>query len=307
MFRKDHMKRNLAILSILLVHLTACLGAAQAGQVVLAVQSIRIQPYEEALNGFESVVDASVRRLILSEMNGSTVSSRIKEIKPAVILAIGMDALKQVGMVTDIPVIYLMVLNPPSAVSGKKNIYGVKMNIPQDQQLRVLLDALPSTKTVGLLYNPDRTGDLVEKTRDAARKIGVRIMATAVNNSKSVPSLIREMEKQIDVFLMLPDLTVVTPETVEVLFLFSLGNKIPVVAFSEKYVEMGALISTGIDAYDMGAQAGDMAERILSGGDLIKGSQIDPRKAVISLNPNVARMLGITVDERIARKAKIID
>jgi ABC-type uncharacterized transport system substrate-binding protein len=70
---------------------------------------------------------------------------------------------------------------------------------------------------------------------------------------------------------------------------------------------MGALMSTGIDAYDIGAQAGEVAEQILSGGDPIKDRQVDPRKAVICINRKVARMLGIAIDERIVRKAKLVD
>jgi putative ABC transport system substrate-binding protein len=186
------MKRVLVTFSIIIIIIAVYSSAAQAGRTILAIQSIRIQPYEEALNGFESVGDTTVRRIILSEASGSPVSDRIKAINPAVILAIGMDALK--------PVIHLMVLNPPSAISEKKNCYGIRMNIPLEQQFRALFDALPATKTVGLLYHPDKTGDLMEKVRDAGRKAGVKVIAKAVYNSKSAPGLIQEMKEQIDVF-----------------------------------------------------------------------------------------------------------
>jgi putative tryptophan/tyrosine transport system substrate-binding protein len=301
------MKRNLVILSTLLFLLTFSQGPAQAGQEILAVQSVRIQPYEEALNGFESVGNTNIRRLIISEMNGASVLDKIKKIKPAVVLAIGMDALTQLRTITDVPVIYLMVLSPPSAISGKKNIYGVRMNISQEQQLRSLFDVLPETKAIGLLYDPDRTGDLAEQAKEAAGKHGAKVVAKAVRHSKDVPGLIQEMKGRIDVFLMLPDLTVVTPETFEALVLFSLANKIPLVTFSEKYVEMGALMSTGIDAFDMGVQAGEMAEQILSEGDTVNGRQVDARKTIISINRKVAKTLGIAINERIIRKAKTID
>ena len=41
-------------------------------------------------------------------------------------------------------------------------------------------------------------------------------------------------------------------------FLFFLENKIPILTFAEKYVEIGALISIGIDVFDMGRQAGEI-------------------------------------------------
>ena len=67
---------------------------------------------------------------------------------------------------------------------------------------------------------------------------------------------------------VLPDITVITPETIEFLLLFSLENRIPVFTFSEKYVESGALMSIIIDAFDIGCQAGEMAKAIQAEKDI---------------------------------------
>jgi putative tryptophan/tyrosine transport system substrate-binding protein len=301
------MKSRLAVLSISLLLWALCLGPARAGQEILAIQSIRIQPYEEALNGFESTGIATVRRLVISEMAGASVLEKIREIKPALVLAVGMDALKQAGAITDVPVIHLMVLNPPAGISEKRNVHGVRMNIPPEQQIRAILDVLPATKAIGLLYNPERTGDLAEKTREAARRSGVKMVAKAVRQAKNVPNVIRELKGQIDLFLMLPDLTVVTPDTVETLLLFSLEQKIPLVTFSEKYVEMGALLSIGSDPFDMGAQAGEMAQQILSGRDMGNNRQVEARKTMLSINRKAAKLLGIAIAEKTLRKANAVD
>jgi putative ABC transport system substrate-binding protein len=101
-------------------------------------------------------------------------------------------------------------------------------------------------------------------------------------------------------------LTVIIPETVEAMLLFSLENKIPLVSFSEKYVEMGALMSIGVDAFDMGMQAGEMAQRILSGGT-VNVHHTDARKAVISINSKVAKKLGISINQRTIGKAELIN
>jgi putative ABC transport system substrate-binding protein len=106
---------------------------------------------------------------------------------------------------------------------------------------------------------------------------------------------------------MIPDLTVITPETVEFLLLFSLENQIPLLAFSDKYVELGALLSIGIDPFDIGRQAGEMAKKILSGGDVRNVQQVDARKAIISVNLKIARKLGMNIDEKMIRKVKIVN
>jgi len=74
---------------------------------------------------------------------------------------------------------------------------------------------------------------------------------------------------------------VITPETIEIMLLFSFENHIPVLTFSEKYVELGALMSIGIDAFDMGCQAGEMANQILKGSDVSIIQNAYARKAVI--------------------------
>ena len=301
------MLRNLFRLLIFFILLTLCKGSAWAGQEIVAIQSIRIQPYEDAVQGFESACGAKIKRLIISELKGTDIVEKINEIRPDMILAVGLDALSRVIRIKDIPFIYLMVLHHQSILSGEKNISGVSLDIPQEKQLRTLLVALPRTKTVGLLYAQEKTGRLAKKAREAAREIGIKLLAKEVHSTRDVSQSIQDMKGKIDVFWMLPDLTVITPETIEFVLLFSLENKIPILAFSEKYVELGALMSVGIDAFDIGIQAGEMAEKILSGRDIMNARHVDARKAVISINLKVAKTLGIPIDEKIIRKARIIN
>jgi putative ABC transport system substrate-binding protein len=219
--------------------------------------------------------------------------------------------------VKTIPIVYTMVLNPLAMLSGGENIRGVSMNIPPEQQLRALLRALPQVKTVGLLHDPDRTGGFVREAHVAALGMGVTLVAREIHDSKDAPSLIMDMRGKIDAFWMLPDITVITPQTVEFLVLFSLENTIPLLAFSEKYVELGAFMSTGIDAFDMGRQAGEIATKILSGADVRSVRHVGARRLVVSTNLMVARKLGITLDmamdsgtgssQKIIREAQMIN
>lgn len=299
------MGRNLFTIIILLLSIT-CQGLSEAGQEILAIQSVRVKPYEEAIKGFESACNSKTKRLVLSDLEEVDLVKEVKKIGPDLIVAIGMDALSSVKRIRNIPVVYLMVLNPASILSGEKNVTGVRMNVSQEKQLITLTKVLPEVKSIGLLYDPDRTGTLVKRAQDAAGKIGIKLIAKKVYSPTGVPSLVRDMKGKIDLFWMLPDITVVTPETFEFLLGFSLEHKIPVLTFSDKYVELGALMSIGVDAFDMGSQAGEMARMILSGRDPSDVPQVDARKAVISINLKIARKLGIHIDEKILRGVRII-
>lgn len=307
------MKKVLGIFLLLMV----CHGSAEAGQEIVAVQSIRVKPYEEAIKAFKSVCRCRIQRLVVSELEGADVVGEIRRIRPDMVLAIGRDALSMVRKIKSVPIVYLMVLNPQTILSGEENITGVSMNISPDKQLRALLDALPQTKHIGIVYDPDRTGTFVKDARNAAGRMGVTLIAREVHSSKDAPSCIMDMREEIDVFWMLPDITVMTPETVEFLLLFSLQNNIPLLTFSEKYLEMGAFMSTGIDPVDMGVQAGEMANRILRSKDTKPGQQVHARRMVVSTNLMIAGKLGITLniagssgmnmDEKIIRNSLIVN
>ncbi len=287
------------VLIITLSTLFCCLSAtAAAGQKVLAVQSIRVTPYEQALKGFESVCNLKVRRFVLSDYENVDIAHKIKSLRPDMILAIGATALSIVKHIRKIPVVYLMVLDPKAVISSdKKNISGVSMNIPQQDQLSIIVKIFPNAKDIGVIYNPKKTGFMIKRAEASAWGAGINLIKKTITDPKDAASRIMEMQGKIDLFWLSPDTTVLTPETIKFLFLFSMNNKIPVIAFSKNYLGMGALLSIGIDSYDIGRQAGELAKKILKGHKKLLNKHIDARKPVLSLNKKIADKLGIKVNK----------
>lgn len=294
--------------------LVACYGSAAAGQEIAVVQSAELPLYAQAIQGFARVCDASLQKMVIDESRRDDTLRKIKMNRPDMILAIGPDALSLVKRIKTIPIVYVMVLDPQSTLSGQENITGVKWATSPDRQLRGLRQILPHAKNVGLLYDPDRTGYLVEEAQKAAREIGITLMVKEVHSSKDVAPSVMDMRGEIDVFWMLPDVTVLTRETEKFLILYSIKHRIPLLAFAERYLDMGAFLSTGTDAFDMGAQAGEMANKILLGKQVRDIRQAHARKYVVSTNVMIAGKLGIPVnlamtsstDEKIVRRALMV-
>jgi len=279
----------------LLLFFTALLGTAEAAPKVLALQSVSIAPYEEAIKGFDYILDVDVQRLYVAEHKEKEVLREIQAIKPDLVLAMGRDALLIARRIRTIPVVYCMVLNP-LALLRDSNISGVSMNLSPEKQLKELARVFPAARGIGLLYDPEQTGLFVQEVREAAPKLNVKVMATVVHSPGEVPLRLKGMKGKVDIFWMLPDITVITPETVETILLFSLENNIPILTFSEKYLERGAMLSIGIDPFDIGCQAGELAQKILSGKDVGNARRVDARKAVISVNGKIAEKLGFSVE-----------
>jgi putative ABC transport system substrate-binding protein len=112
---------------------------------------------------------------------------------------------------------------------------------------------------------------------------------------EQVPSVLAGLKGRIDWLWMVPDLTVLTPQTVDYLMLFSLESRVPIFTFARKYLDMGAALSASIDPYDMGRQAGEMALALLRGTSVAELPQQAARKVVVEVNDTAAKMLGVAI------------
>jgi putative ABC transport system substrate-binding protein len=99
---------------------------------------------------------------------------------------------------------------------------------------------------------------------------------------------------------MLPDATVVTGDTVELLLRFSFQHAVPIFSFSKKYVEMGAVASLDVDPYDMGVQAAEILSKVAAHhSDAIR---VYARKSHLTVNKNVAAKMGLPIRDEVLKK-----
>ncbi len=273
-------------------------------QQILVVRNQRFRPYGEALSGFRHVLDERFKGLDYIIREGKEAASTIRHKKPDLILAIGMDALYAVKK-TDIPVVYLMVILPSAGSLEEKNITGVNMTISPERQLSSLRRIIPGARRVGLLYDPKKSGSFVRKAQRVARGLRMDLLAKEVSQAKDVSRALSGLKGSIDAIWMIPDTTVVTPETAELIMLFSLENRLPVCAFSVKYLELGAFMSLDVSAFHMGKQAGELAARILSGANARDIPPVEADNPTLSINESVARKLRIPLGDDLRSKVRI--
>jgi ABC-type uncharacterized transport system substrate-binding protein len=263
---------------------------------VLVIQGLRVKPHDEAFRGFRSACAADMKRIYLTDLDGTDMARLVREEKPRLILAIGPEALKKVRSIKDVPIIYLMVVNPQPIVKENRNITGITMTVPPEKYLDLLTKIKPRPKAVGLIYDPAKSGQMVKRAQQAARARGIELLTREVGSPKEVPAALDGLKGIVDALWMLPDTTVVTPETVELFLLDSQENSVPVIAFAAKYMEMGALASLDLDGFDQGKQGGEMATTLLNGTAVADLPGTEARSATVKVNRNVARKLGISLD-----------
>lgn len=274
---------------------------------VVTVQGFKIRPYDEAVKGFERIVSGNNRKIILSENKGADIVEKLRRTHADLILAVGMGAMTKVSAIRNKPVIYLMVLDPSPKNKMMKNATGISMNASPDAHLDIFQKALPDIHKIGLIYHPEKTGFFVDQAVPAAKEKKIHLHLETIEHPKELFLKLNQMKNDIGAFWMLPDVTVVTPETTEMLMLFSLENRIPILTFSEKYVALGAVLSVGTDPFDMGKQAGKMARKILNGADISTISPEYASETVITINTKAAEKLGIQLNKKVLKEANIIN
>jgi len=287
-----------AFLSVLCT--TSLLSAAE----IVAIKSSSLRPYNEAIEGFKSTCECSVRELNLAEMKIKDIKGDILKSSPDAVFAVGLDALNSVSDINGLPVLYTMAAGAGPEISTEKNKrYGVSMDILPEKYLSTMAKLFPHAKRIGLLYSKFHTGTFVtEALASPLRRF--EIIALEISRPGQAPSVIQTLKGKIDIFWILPDPTVATPATIDSILLFSFQNNIPVVSFTSKHVKMGALASLSARPFDLGAQAGKIAAENLSTNFRSVPALSHPQKISLSINRKIAAKLGISLSDAVVREAE---
>lgn len=162
---------------------------------------------------------------------------------------------------------------------------------------------LPQARRVGVLYSSDANARLVTRARDIARAMGFELVARRISSPSEIPRALSAMSGQADVLWGLADDRVLTPETAQAVLLNSLRTKLPFVGLSTQWVRGGAVYALDRDYTDMGAQAADLAVRVLDGLPLRGLESVPPRKLVYAVNLRSAALMRITIPDNLKRGA----
>ncbi|MEW6288777.1 MAG: ABC transporter substrate binding protein [Thermodesulfobacteriota bacterium] len=250
--------------------------------------------------GVKSIEPYRFREIDISQSPiKSAVEQEIRETRPDLILALGRNALLAVRDIPRIPVIYLLVVAPDIIIEDRDNITGVNLDIPARLQFAEISRLLPSVRRIGVIYNTAHSAmDIQQAKKD---RPDLEFIALNAQSTKEVPARLEELRGRADLIWLLPDLIVTNPQTLESYFLFSFTNKVPVLAFSEKYLKSGAAVAVTFDLEAMGEQAAGMAARLLLGAPVSTVPPMDISRVKTIVNPTAARKLQLPITEETPR------
>lgn len=275
-------------------------GFAAVAQKVVLLRSSELAPLKAVEESFTASLGQPVKTLVLTKSSPEQVRAALAE-GPSLVFAIGAEALEAAANKSAAPILYAMVPSTHKVPGAAKGIPMLVEPVPQLQAAKALL---PEMKKVGVLFDPSRSGPLVEECEAAARAAGVTLVKAQVTARSEIAGATRALMDQVDLLWLLPDPTVVSGETFKFLVQTSLSMKVPLLGFSGAIAKAGALVSTDVELPQMGKAAAQAARRVIGGGAL----QVEPPAPGIVINGKTAELLGVSIPKALLeRGARVIE
>ena len=273
---------------------------------VTVIKSQDLSIYQEALDGFKKVYRGKLREFNLEgdREEAKKVVAFLKKVPPKIVLAVGLLAARVAQQeFPEIPVIFCMVLNSERFFLSAKNMTGVSLDIPPSLVFEKIEELFPERKKLGLLFDPKKTGRMISQAKRLAQKLGLSLISQEVNSEKDLPEAMRKLPPQVELLWLVPDSTVITPQSIDFLFLKSFEANLPIFTFSDALVKKGAVASLSPVHSEIGKQAGKLVLKIINGE---RPDQLPIRHVHefrLSINLKTAKKMGIYFSPKIIQPA----
>ena len=321
-----NLKKMVKVISIgaLALSLVGCAGDKKAekedGKIKIgAIQYIEHVSLDNALKGFEDRLkeegieaEVEVENLQGDQALTTTAPKKFEGDDYKLVYAISTPAAQ--GAKTALPnknIIYSAVTDPVEAglIEGPDkitNITGVNDAVSAKTQLESFLKIYPDIKTIGTIFSTNEANSKVqvEALEKACKELGLKLDTVGINNINDIGQALSTLTGKIDAYYALTDNTVASagPIVAENL----LKEKIPSLSAEEGQVSKGLLMSEGVDYYEHGRQAADLAIKILKGEDIKNIHAEDNKTSKKKINGKTAEALGLNLSNENLKDAEVL-
>ncbi len=281
-------------------------SSASSAQVAV-IKSQDILPYNQAVEGFRSLTHVEVKEYDMKGdiEEGLRIINQIKQHRPSVVLAVGSKAATLAKEnLSDIPLVYCVVIDPEKYGLKTGNVTGIALEIPVNTQLKTFKAVVPTLKRIGVVYDPAKTSGLIRTAQEEAHQLDLELVAVEISSAKDLPGTIRGLLPKIQGLWMVPDSTVITSDSFQFILLATIERNIPFMAFSDNFVKAGALLALSPDYFEIGKQSSLLVDKIIQTGILDRGKVIYPETARLAVNLKTAKILGLEIPESVLSRAK---
>ena len=271
---------------------------------------------DSAREGFKDAFKESGLKVTFDEKNANgeiatanMIANNFVTEKVDLIYAIATSTAQSAAQATNkLPVVFSAITDPEAAGLIKENVTGISDRVNVKQQLELLLKLDSKIKKVGVIYNSSEQNSKVQvdDLKKAASELGITIVEKSVTQVSEIPQASEALVKSSDALYLPTDNLVAS--VINLITEKAISAKKIAFGAESAHVKGGALITQGIDYYEMGKEAGKIAVEILKNGK--KPSEISFKKMNLNdivINNKTLAAIGISLPEDIKLKAKTIN
>jgi putative tryptophan/tyrosine transport system substrate-binding protein len=266
---------------------------------IAILQSSDIAAYREAIAGLKATGPIGA---IYTEYDvqgdlelGKKLARKVRASNASLVVAVGLKAALAAKVeIVDVPIVYMMVLDPLKHQLTTDNMTGTLLEVPLDRQLKIMRTFLPNIRRLGTLYDPAKTSSRVKDAERQAANSDFQLKGVPVESEKDVPQQLRALLADVEALWLMPDSTVLTNESIRFILESALARQIPVIGFSPEFTRLGSLLSMSVNYGDVGRETGLLAKRVLNGDGQLPLTPVPIERLKITVNLKTAKFLGIT-------------
>ncbi|NLJ70274.1 MAG: ABC transporter substrate-binding protein [Clostridiaceae bacterium] len=283
----------------------------------VSIGIIQLAPHEALDKGYEGFIDGLAEcgyvegeNLSLDynnaqgdPSNATTIAQKLVNASPDLIFAVATQAAQAAANQTsDIPIVITAVTDPAQSGLVKSNdmpetnVTGTSDLTPVKEQMELIKELMPEATRVGVIFNSSEDNSLIQAkmAEDALNDLGLEYVELTVSKTDEISPVTQSAVGKIDVMYTPTDNLISNNMTAVTNITNPAG--IPVVCGEVAMLEGGGLLTLGVDYYELGRQAGEMAADILDGKSVPSEMAVQYQKEYsFAVNPELAEELGVTI------------
>jgi len=284
---------------VCLLGLSAPFVSESAAMDIAILQSSDIAAYREAIASLKATGPIGATYTEYDAQGdleqGKKLARKLRASNASLVVAVGLKAALAAKVeIVDVPIVYMMVLDPLKHQLTAANMTGTLLEVPLDRQMKIMRTFLPALHRVGILYDPSKNASRMKNAVEQAGILGVQVNGLPVESEKDVPQQLRTLVSDIEALWLMPDSAVLTNESIPFILESALAHHVPVIGFSPELTRLGALLSMSVNYGDVGRDTGLLMKRILNNEALLPLNPVPIERLKITVNLKTAKFLDIT-------------
>jgi putative tryptophan/tyrosine transport system substrate-binding protein len=244
------------------------------------------------------------------------IAAEFVRLKVDVIVTSGGAVSMTMRATSTIPIIFTSAIDPvasgyvTSLARPAGNVTGLSQQATDTagKRLQLLHELLPDLQRLAILTNASNPGNTLEtkEVQERAHALGIDVITFEVGQARDIQLAFDAFkEKAQALYVVTSPLTAANRVGINTR---TLGARLPAIYSEQQFVEIGGLMSYGVDLPNLYRRAADYVDKVLRGANPSDLPVEQPTKFELSINLTTAEVLGLTIpDQWLATADEVIE